>query len=89
MSEGFIIELMQLTMQSIAFLSAPVIITVLVVGILSQVAQTVTQMKDMSLTFVPKVCAAGIVMTLAVPWYIQVSQKYVEIIFSYIGRASM
>lgn len=89
MSEGFVIELMQLTMQTAALLAAPIILTVLIVGIASQVLQTVTQMKDMSLTFVPKVLAAGVVMTLAIPWYIQLAQRYAEIIFSFIGKAAM
>ena len=89
MSEGLIIELMQLTMQSVALLSAPMIITVMIVGIVSQILQTVTQLKDQSLSFVPKVVVAGIVLVVSIPWYINHLKHYVDIIFSYMSRGTM
>ena len=88
MSEGLLIEIMQLTVRTTAWLTAPIIVTIMVVGIISQILQTVTQLKDQSLSFVPKVFIAGIIFTLAIPWYIQIIQKYVEIIFSLMGRAA-
>jgi flagellar biosynthetic protein FliQ len=88
MTEGMLIEIMHLTIQTIALLTAPVIITIMIVGIGSQVLQTVTQLKDQAMSFVPKVFIAGIVFTLAIPWYIQLIQKYTEIIFSLLGRAA-
>lgn len=89
MSEGLIIELMQLTMQTVAILAAPMIVTVMVVGIVSQILQTVTQLKDQSLSFVPKVIVAGIVLLISIPWYINHLKHYVDIIFSYMGRGTM
>ena len=89
MTEGLLIELMRKTMETIALMAAPMIGTVMVVGIISQILQSVTQLKDQSLSFVPKVVIAGIVLTLSIPWYISQIQHYVEFIFSYMGRGTM
>ena len=89
MNEGLLIDVLHLTVETAALLTAPLIITVMVVGILSQVTQTVTQLKDQALSFVPKVFISGIVFILIMPWYIQIIQKYVEVIFGLLGRSDL
>ncbi|OGV49769.1 MAG: hypothetical protein A2X49_02840 [Lentisphaerae bacterium GWF2_52_8] len=89
MTEAMLMEVMKLTIETAAMLSAPIIGTVVIVGLISQVLQSVTQMKDQALSFVPKVLIAGIVFVLLIPWYIQIIQRYVEIIFGLIGRAAV
>ena len=89
MTEELIIEIMQLSLKTMALLSAPIIITIMVVGVVMQILQSVTQLKDQAVTFVPKVFITGLVFTLAIPWYIQVAQQYTEIIFNLIARATM
>jgi len=88
MSEGILIEVMHLSIQTAALLCAPLILTIMIVGIISQILQSVTQLKDQALSFVPKVFITGIVFTLAIPWYIEIIEKYVEIIFTLVGRAT-
>lgn len=51
-----------------ALVAAPVLLTTLVVGILVSVFQAVTQIQEMSLTFIPKLFAAGIVLVALGPW---------------------
>jgi len=89
MSEGLLIELMYLSIETAALMCAPLIVTILVVGIISQVLQTVTQLKDQALSFVPKVFITGIVFAFTIPWYIELMQKYTEIIFSIIEKAAL
>lgn len=48
--------------------SAPLLLTVLLVGLLISVLQVVTQIQEMSLTFVPKLLAAVLVVVIAGPW---------------------
>lgn len=88
MSEELIIEIMQLSLKTMALLSAPIIVTIMVIGVVSQILQSVTQLKDQALAFVPKVFITGLVFTLAIPWYIQITQQYTEIIFQLISRAT-
>lgn len=89
MNEGILIDILHLTVETTALITAPLIITVMVVGIVSQVIQTVTQLKDQALSFVPKVFISGIVFVLIIPWYIQILQKYVEVIFGLMGRSDL
>lgn len=88
MSEELLIEIMMLTFKTIALMAMPMICTVVVVGILSQVIQTVTQLKDMALSFVPKAITAGVVFIICVPWYFQISQHFTETIFNLISTAA-
>lgn len=89
MTEGLLIDVLHLTVETAALITAPLILTVMIVGIVSQVIQTVTQLKDQALSFVPKVFISGVVFILMIPWYIQLLQKYVEVIFGLIGRSDL
>jgi|GEM_PF-3082828 len=89
MTEEIIIEIMVQTLEKIALLSLPIIGTIMIVGIVTQILQSVTQLKDQALSFVPKVFITGIVFTLMIPWYIQQVQQYTEFIFQLISRARM
>ncbi len=88
MSEEFIIELAQLTVKTIGLMAMPIIIAIVVVGLLSNILQTVTQIRDPALGFVPKVVAAGVVLVLATPWLLQVIQRYTESIFALAAGAA-
>jgi flagellar biosynthetic protein FliQ len=67
-------------------MSAPVLITAVIVGILVNIVQTVTSIKDMSLTFVPKLAAAGVVMSISLPWGIQVMTSFFQEMFGMFGQ---
>ncbi|NQZ69265.1 MAG: flagellar biosynthetic protein FliQ [Lentisphaeria bacterium] len=86
MTEESIIEILQLTMYTIGMMSAPAIIVIVVVGIVSNVIQTVTQVRDQALAFVPKVIGVGIVLVIAVPWYLQLMESYTMTIFAMIAN---
>jgi len=88
MNEGVLLDIMKLTMITSAWLCAPLIITVVVVGLVTQVLQSVTQLKDQSLSFVPKIFITGVVFVLAIPWYIQLVQNYCDVIFSLMQKAA-
>lgn len=88
MTEGVLMDIMKLTMTTSAWLCAPLIITVVAVGLISQVLQSVTQLKDQALTFVPKIILTGLVFILAIPWYIQIVQNYCDVIFTLMGKAA-
>ena len=52
-------------------LCLPLLGLVMLVGILISVLQVVTQVQEMSLTFVPKLFTAGAVMIMAGPWMLR------------------
>ncbi|MBW8756181.1 MAG: flagellar biosynthesis protein FliQ [Burkholderiales bacterium] len=68
MSSDQTIQLFSQLMWNAALIAAPLLLTTLVVGLLVSVFQAVTQIQEMSLTFIPKLLAAGIVLVAAGPW---------------------
>lgn len=59
-------------------LSMPPLLTALVVGVMVSLMQTVTSIQEMTLTFVPKLCAVCTVVALAMPWLIDFVCEYYE-----------
>ena len=53
------------------FISAPILIPIMVVGLLISLIQVVTQVQEMSLTFVPKIIAAFISVVVFGPWMLK------------------
>ena len=53
-----------------AVISAPVLITVLIVGLLVSVFQVATQLQEMTLSYVPKLLVSALVLIALGPWMI-------------------
>ncbi len=51
-----------------ALISAPVLLTILLVGILISVLQVATQIQEMTLTYVPKLLISGLVLVFLGSW---------------------
>lgn len=48
--------------------AGPVLIVALVIGLLVSVFQAITQIQELTLAFIPKIIAVGVVIALAGPW---------------------
>ena len=58
--------------------SAPVLLAVLVVGLIVSVFQAATQISEATLSFVPKVVAAVVVLAVAGPWMLTTLVEYIQ-----------
>lgn len=58
--------------------AAPMLITVLVVGVVISVLQAATQLHEATLSFVPKILAAVVVLMVAGPWMITTLVEYLQ-----------
>ena len=58
--------------------SAPVLLTVLAVGLVVSIFQAATQISEATLSFVPKVVAAVAVMAFAGPWMMSTLVEYLQ-----------
>jgi flagellar biosynthesis protein FliQ len=58
--------------------AAPVLLTVLVVGLLVSIFQAATQINEATLSFVPKILAAVAVLGFAGPWMITTLVEYLQ-----------
>ncbi|MFN0154572.1 MAG: flagellar biosynthesis protein FliQ [Gaiella sp.] len=62
-------------------LSLPFLGTALVVGLAVSILQAATQIQEMTLTFIPKLIVAGVVMLVAGPWMLAQMTAYAHDLF--------
>ena len=59
-------------------ISAPVLLTVLAVGLLVSIFQAATQIHEATLSFVPKIVGAVAVLAIAGPWMLTTLVEYIQ-----------
>lgn len=68
MSQEKSLELIYSMLTMAGYISLPILAATLVVGLLISILQVATQIQDMTLTFVPKIAVAVLVVFLWGPW---------------------
>ncbi len=63
-------------------LAAPMLVLGLVVGLLISIFQSVTQIQEMTLTFVPKILVTILAMVVFGPWMLQLLMSFSVQLFS-------
>lgn len=71
MTESFVMTLGRDTLLLTLMLGAPLLGVSLIVGLIVSLFQAVTQINEMTLTFVPKVIGIGLVILILGPWMLQ------------------
>ena len=59
-----------------ALVASPLLLVALLVGLLVSIFQTVTQIQEQTLSFVPKLMAVGLTFLVALPWMLQLLVEY-------------
>lgn len=84
MDSDFILYLGRQSLEVALMISAPVLLTCAVVGVVVTLFQAVTSIRDMSLTVVPKLIAVGLVLMLFGGWMLDTMLRYMTDVFGYI-----
>lgn len=71
MSPDAVMTMMQNAMEIMLLLAGPILGAGLIIGILVGIIQAVTQIQEMTLTFVPKILVTMLVIMFAFPWMLQ------------------
>lgn len=71
MTEGYVLTLFKETMTLGLSLAAPVLGVSLVIGLVVSIVQALTQVHEMTLTFVPKVLGVGLALAFLGSWMLQ------------------
>jgi flagellar biosynthetic protein FliQ len=71
MSDVQVLEILQGAISIGTKLAAPILIASLVIGVVISIVQTVTQIQEMSLTFVPKLIGVAVIVMVAGSWMIR------------------
>lgn len=84
MSDTDVIEIAMQTMMVALKLSAPILVTALVVGFVISLFQSMTQIQEFTLAFVPKVVAVGAALVASGNWMLQTLVAFTEDLFAMI-----
>lgn len=76
MTDELIMQLGQETLKTAALLSAPILLTALIVGLIISVLQAITQINEATLTFIPKIVVVAIVIVIAGPWMLDIMSRF-------------
>ena len=68
MNPEFVMSLVRQGLEVTILVSAPLLLTALVTGLLVSVFQAATQINEMTLSFIPKLLAIFIALIIAGPW---------------------
>ena len=81
MSAQYAMDMAYLVIFTCAKISAPFLVTAVVAGVVINILQTVTSIRDQTVTFVPKMVVAAVITALALPWTIEVMLNFFNQIF--------
>jgi flagellar biosynthetic protein FliQ len=79
-----VIYLARHTMETALLISAPILLACIISGVVISLFQTVTSIRDMTLTMAPKLIAAGIAALLFGNWMLQALIRFTMEIFNQI-----
>jgi flagellar biosynthetic protein FliQ len=84
MDNSFALYLGRQTLETALLLTAPILLTCVVVGVAVTLLQAVTSIRDITLTIVPKLIAVGLVTLMFGGWMLQITLKFASGIFAHI-----
>ena len=85
MTQQLVIEIASRTLYYTMIISAPILLTGLIVGLFVSIFQSVTQIKEMTFTFIPKIVSVMLIILFTIPWMIN---KFTDF-FNYILHIMM
>lgn len=68
-----VIEIGRDLLYTALLLALPALAASLIVGLIISVLQTITSIQEQTLSFVPRLLAAGLILVVAMPWTMQVA----------------
>ncbi len=84
MSEEMVVAIGREALTLTLMVSGPMLLFGLVIGVLISIFQAVTQINEMTLTFVPKIIAVAAALLLFLPWMINLIVDFTNRMFAII-----
>jgi flagellar biosynthetic protein FliQ len=82
MSQSAVLTALNQALWAVVQLGGPILLAALVVGVVISLIQAVTQVNEMTLSYVPKIIAIGLVLLIAGPWMLQTLIDYAAHLFA-------
>ena len=84
MTDAQVIEIISEAFRVAATVAGPMLMAALFVGVAVSLLQTITQIQEMTLTFVPKVVSMGLIVLFSGQWMIRTMTNWVVSLWSLI-----
>jgi flagellar biosynthesis protein FliQ len=79
--QSVILDIGNQALYLIVYLSAPLLLSALVVGLLISIFQAATQIQEQTLSFIPKLVALVVTLVIMGPWMVQLWVSYTQNLF--------
>lgn len=76
MTSDLVINIAQEALKVTLLLSAPLLVSSLIVGVAIAIFQAVTQINEVTLTFIPKIIIVVVSILITAPWMLQLISEY-------------
>jgi flagellar biosynthetic protein FliQ len=86
MTEGQVLEVGRQALWVLVQVALPVLIFGMVAGVLVSLFQAVTQIQEVTLTFVPKMVAVAVAIVIFGPWMLATMVAFMVQLFSFVPR---
>lgn len=84
MDMQYVIALGRQAIYTTLLVSAPMLLFALVVGLVISILQAITQIHEMTLTFIPKIIAVAVALVIFLPWMMSSIVSYTYQLFAMI-----
>ena len=88
MSPDYVLDIGKQALLLVLILSAPMLLLGLAVGVLISILQSVTQIQEMTLTFVPKIVATVLALIFFGPWMLRMLMAFTIQIYAKLPELS-
>ncbi len=85
MTQELVLSLMKNALWTGLMVAGPILVLGLITGLLIGIFQAVTQIQEMTLTFIPKILVVALVLALFLPWMLNTILDFTREIFNLIG----
>lgn len=82
MNEADALEIVQRTISTILLVSGPMVLAAMILGVIVALFQALTQIQEMTLTFVPKISAMLAALSLSAPFIASKIQTLSQFVYS-------
>jgi flagellar biosynthetic protein FliQ len=76
------VELYREMLRTAALVAAPILGTAMLVGLTVSLIQTITSINDQTLSFVPKILAIAVAISIGMPWVLQQLMSFLTLILT-------
>jgi len=84
MTPEMVVTIGREALTAVLMVSAPLLLVALVVGLVISIFQAVTQINEMTLTFVPKILGVALALLIFLPWMINLLTDFARHMFEII-----